>query len=289
MKTTSMLLLLPLFLGLSACDSRQSHTLDSMMGGFDIVGGEAVAKEDPISKHIVALEHPFYGVFCTGVLVKKNVIITAAHCTGLMEESSYGFNVVFGADLRGKLERRKILGGKTTDKWPKLTEAEITKIDAEWGDLAMLKFEGEAPAGFEPARILGSADRLQQGMDVVLAGYGLAAMPDTDPMKLMKATVKLTNPKLTPSEIQFDQYQGKGACHGDSGGPAFATINDKLFLIGITSRSATEAGAETCMEGSVYTSVAAHIDFLVKTAKFLDSADFVAGAAIPQPKGTTAE
>jgi secreted trypsin-like serine protease len=283
-KTT--LLAMPILLSLVACGVNKSQTTAAMTSAENasgIVGGVAVAKEDPIAKHIIALEHPWYGVYCSGILIKKNVVLTAAHCTGVAADPRQ-INVVFGNDLNGPLQKRAVLGGKTTDKWPNLTIAEQNDLKAQWGDIALLKFAGEAPVGFEPARILNNPERLVAGMDVVLAGYGLTAMPDSDPMKLMKATVKLTDPKFTPSEIQFNQHDGKGACHGDSGGPAFATINGKLFLIGVTSRSATHAGGNTCLEGSVYTNVATQINFLVATARFLDSPDFVPGQAIPQPR-----
>jgi len=96
--------------------------------------------------------------------------------------------------------------------------------------------------------------------------------------------VKLSNAKFTETEILFNFMDGKGACHGDSGGPAFAVINGKLFVIGVTSRAPSLSGGETCLEGAVYTSVPAHIEFLRQSAQYLNSSKFVEDEKIPQPE-----
>lgn len=264
-----------------ACNQQKSHTLDSIMGTENIVGGDPVTDTDQIGQHVVALETGLQ-VFCTGVLVKKNVVLTAAHCTDVASDPRY-INVVFGKDVKGEVQKRRVLGGKVTDKWPALTTHDLINPSSPWGDLALLKFEGEAPEGFTPARILGNAEKLTEGLEITLAGYGLTKMPDTESTKLLKTSVRLTNPTYTESELLFAQFEGRGACHGDSGGPAFANFNGKIFLVGITSRSATATGAETCLEGSIYTSVAKQLPFLIESAKFLDSSKFVAGEKIPQP------
>lgn len=268
----------------TACNKPQSHTLEALSGADSIVGGIEVKADDDIARYIVGIGHPKYGLFCTGVLVKKNVVITAAHCTDLGNQVREHY-VLFGRDLKGALETRKVLGGKTTDRWPTLKEDDFVSETTEWGDIAMIKFEGEAPAGYEPARILGNAAKLEKGMDVILAGYGLTSYaPRVESDKLLKTVVKLTNPQHTPSELLFEQFEGRGSCKGDSGGPAFTTINNKLFLIGITSRAAQFDEKTLCQAGSIYTSVAAHIRFLVATAKFFDSSSFVPGQTIPQPE-----
>jgi secreted trypsin-like serine protease len=264
-----------------ACSSQTSHTLEANLGNEKIVGGVQLDVNDEIAPHIVGLEIGSQ-VFCTGVLVKKNVVLTAAHCTDVSFDPRL-INIIFGKDLTQNIQKRKVLGGVVTEKWPQLSEEMLNDPEQSWGDLAMLKFEGEAPEGFAPARILGNAEKLTQGLDVIIAGYGLTKMPDQETLHLLKTTVQLTNPAVTDSELLFEQFEGRGACHGDSGGPAFAKFNDKLFLIGITSRSATASGGENCLEGSIYTSVAKSIDFLVKAAKHLDSPKFVPGTPIPQP------
>jgi secreted trypsin-like serine protease len=267
----------------SACAPRsalqQSTSLDFDSG---IIGGNPVDAQEEMAKSTVAIGTMFSGNFCTGTLVAKNLVVTAAHCTGLVRDPRMMI-ILFGSDLSKKnsIETRKVLGGQVPDAWPALTEGQ-TKDE---GDVALLKFEGEAPAGFKPMRLLGNPEQLIAGMDVTLVGYGLTNMdPETDPKKLMKAAVKLSNPTFAKTEILFEQHEGRGACHGDSGGPAFAVINQKTFLIGVTSRSITEAGGNTCLEGSIYSSVAGQIEFLKKAARYLNSAQFVPGKPIPQPK-----
>lgn len=245
-----------------------------------IIGGKPVAAGDEITKSAVGIEATGHGVFCTGVLLAKNLVVTAGHCTGLTVRPSE-MQIVFGNDLNGKLQKRRVQGGKVTDQWPQLTQEQ----EKNWGDIALLRFEGEAPVGYEPIPSLSSAKQLKDGMNVVIAGYGFTKMnPPEEPEKLMKTTVQLSDVHFSETELKLEQAKGKGACHGDSGGPAYARINNKLFLIGVTSRSATMAGASTCMEGSIYTSIAGQIEFLKSAARYLNSKAFVPNDRIPQPE-----
>lgn len=280
---TKYFLMTALSLGMAACGPQpqlQSESFsDSSSAG--IIGGVAVQPTEAIAKSTVAIETAMYGVFCSGVLVGKNLVMTAGHCTGVSEKPNQ-MSIVFGANLKGRVQKRKVLGGRVHPNWPALTEDQ----EKNWGDIALLRFEGEAPAGFTPVPMLASSSKLKNGTDVILAGYGLTKMnPDTNPYKLMKVTVKLSDVKYSETEILFEQYQGKGACHGDSGGPAYVQVGGRLALVGVTSRSATLAGGETCMEGSVYTSVPAQKNFLKTAISQLNSPQFVPNEPIPQPKG----
>ncbi len=265
----------------TACQNSKPQVAEEIQfSDTGIINGSPVSIDEEIAKHVVGIgmnQQP--GVFCTGVLVAKNLVVTAAHCTGATMYPNEMF-IVFGTDLRGQVIKRQVQGGKVTEDWPKL---DATK-EKDWGDIALLRFEDQAPEGYSPIRLLGSSELLHNGMEVTLAGYGLTNMrPQRDPGKLMKTDVILTNSAYAATEIQFDQIDGKGACHGDSGGPAFARVNNKLFLIGVTSRSATESGGRNCLEGSIYTSVPGQIEFLRNTARFLNSKNFVPNEKIPQP------
>lgn len=253
----------------------------------NILGGVPVNEQDSFAQHIVGLEISA-SIFCTGVLISKNIVLTAAHCTGASVDPRL-VTIVFGMDLTKNLERRKVLGGVTTEKWPTLTEEVISQPKESWNDLALLKFEGEAPSGYQPVRILSNFSKAISGTDILISGYGLTSMPETQTLNLMKAVVKLTDPLFNNTEFLLAHYEGKGACHGDSGGPALVRIKDKKgqqnwFLAGIASRAASTLGSETCSEGTIYTKVSAHLKFLNESIKFLNSDKFVPGEPIPQPE-----
>ncbi len=217
----------------------------------------------------------------TEIFIAKNLIVTAGHCTGVTRDPR-NLIVVFSRTPNSATaaQSRKVLGGKAHDNWARVTASQ----DKNHGDVAVLRFEGVAPEGYAPAAILGNPAVLKNGGEIVLAGFGATNMtPETYPEQLLKTTVKLSDAKYSQQEVAFEQHEGRGACHGDSGGPAYVVVKGKLTLMGVTSRSLTMRGGRTCLEGSIYTSTAGVKDFLVAAAKHLNSAAFVPGQPIPQP------
>jgi secreted trypsin-like serine protease len=127
----------------------------------------------------------------------------------------------------------------------------------------MIRFSGELPPGYQPIKVLREKNSLKNGMQVTIAGYGMLSMePAVESSHLMKASIELSDADYSESEVLFQQFEGRGACHGDSGGPAFVTINGVKVLFAVTSRAATENGGSTCLEGSIYTSVSFYLPWL---------------------------
>lgn len=278
-------------LSLAAC-APQSHNTESQVDSAStqsqgIISGDNVAANDPLVKSTVGIavadSRGRGQVVCTGTLISKNMVITAGHCTAVTSDPRR-MAIVFGGDLSAKtVQIRRVLGGRVPDQWPLL---DADKQEKDWNDIAVLKIEGEAPAGFTPAVLLANKAALTSGAVITIAGFGVTDMKtQNQPKILQKAVVKLTDPKFADSEILFAQDDGKGACHGDSGGPAYMTIKGRSVLVGVTSRSATLAGAATCLDGSIYTSVAAHTAFIKKAVSDMNAKTFVAGQFIPRPRG----
>lgn len=264
---------------LSACGTKIQNSSDlESYNDQSIVGGQSVADDEQVAKSIVALGSPLMGNFCTGTLIAKNLVVTATHC--IEGQSPRSLVVTFGTtpDKAPAALKRRVLGGSVHPLWETSADAEKDN-----GDISVLRIEGSAPEGFEPISILGNPEILKDGLDAVLAGFGLLSMkPQVEAERLMKAAVKLTDSKFGKTEIFFAQHEGRGACHGDSGGPAFVQVKGKWVLVGVTSRAPTASGGRSCLEGAIYTSTVGTKDFLVAAAKYLNSDKFVSGRFVYQ-------
>ncbi|MNY53743.1 Trypsin [compost metagenome] len=97
---------------------------------------------------------------------------------------------------------------------------------------------------------------------MTLAGYGLTdGVNKTGDNLLRKTDVQIIE-HFGKTEVALDQSQGKGACHGDSGGPAFLKVAGVEYVWGITSRGIGKDGVDDCSLFSLYTKVTAQQAFV---------------------------
>lgn len=271
------ILLVLLAAGLSACSSGENYRLSQNQNFNGIFGGEAVSADDVIAKSTVAILDVYKGDACTATLVTKNIVVTAAHC---VQSGKDRLRVLFGLDL-DTAKQVAVREAKANDKYAqsmsdiqkilqKITDTTIPGDDRDqqmlkamdeyknWGDVGLVKFEGDAPDGYEPAQVLDDAHYIQNGMTVTIAGYGLTKpyseqSPDKPESSILrKVDVQVTDAAFSETEVSFDQSNGKGACHGDSGGPAYVKVGDDLKLFAVTSRGLNDP-SDTCRASSAYT------------------------------------
>ena len=149
--------------------------------------------------------------------------------------------------------------------------------------MAMLTLEKDAPADFKFAKLPTAEGAPRVSDKLTLAGYGV-----TDPI----VNLLVVNPRsgqivgLLPNdapgsgllrqvddieilqetqdkrEVLLSGNQGnKGACHGDSGGPAYRKESNGTYtLLGVTSRGTNPTG--NCDRDAVYGSVAGQLDWI---------------------------
>lgn len=268
----------------SACSPKNETTTlaSAVSDDRDILGGSEVREGDLIARSVVGiidLERKV--LMCTGTLVAPRVVLTAAHCT---KGDPRKLAIFFGRTIPqtttegNELMLRPVIAGRVPEGWSKLGRDQIKN----WSDIALLRFEGALPENYGPALILSNREALREGDTLTLAGFGLINGRYRTPSRVLRSVeVSLFMNRFSDSELAFDQQGGRGACNGDSGGPAITRLNGRLGVAGVTSRGVLDPGY-TCEKYSIYTSTASHIDFIRKSIADLSRAD-VTTAPIPQP------
>lgn len=221
--------------------------------GQDIIGGEMAVPADYPT--VVALEEQPGNWFCTGTLIAKTWVLTAAHCVA--EGPMTGLHVRFDdADVNDTT------GGKVV-----AVAAVHSNPMFDWeawdNDIALLELAEEV-TDREPTPIL--RDPVAVGTQVLDVGYGVADNNDGGG-GLLRRVQKVTadcaganDPGVSGANLLcMDASDGRGSCFGDSGGPTFATVNGARVVAGVTSGGT----GELCGAGwDLYTSINAEIAFV---------------------------
>ena len=249
---------------LSACApgaSQIDSKADEATAQSGIIGGSEVKTGATLTKSIVALYDTVQGQLCTGTLLPNNIVVTAAHCMALKPQDLI---VIFGTNVDKSAVARRVTGAT-----PNPNYAAHGDDEKDNGDIAVVHFEGTVPSGYQPAQLLTDASKLKNGASVTLAGYGISdGRNKTGAGVLRSVSVKIADSKFSATEIKLDQRQGRGACHGDSGGPAYVSIGGKNYVWGVTSRGVDDM-YDLCNQFAVYTSIPAHQAWLQKTSQQL--------------------
>ena len=228
------------------------------MGSAGIIGGQDATGTEDFSKTVVAFYNVAEGSLCTASILSDSVLVTAAHC---VSGNATDIVAVFNTDLKGSnLIVRRVMQTKTSDLW-----AANQDQDTNEGDIALAQFAGGLPDGFKPATLLDSVSQLADGQDVLLAGYGITNGVSHAGAGLLRSVVtQIKQVAYSETEVLMNQTAGKGACHGDSGGPAYAMVNGSPRLFGVTSRGVDDA-ANDCTHFAAYTDILPYLDWVKKT------------------------
>lgn len=236
-------------MALSSCSpSKDSRGTISTSSTSLIVNGRPVLASELFLKHTVAVAPANDKAPCTGVIIAPHFILSAGHCANYFK----GGHIYFG--LVADEETAITYNIKNVTRHPQYCDSCMYNGEklAKGNDLSIIEFAENLPEGFEPVP-LAEIDKAIVSETVYLSGYGLNEQNIYD--KVLKVT-QVPISLVGDSEFMTDEKES-GSCNGDSGGPAFIQENDKLILVGITSR-----GDNFCRKNGVYTIPAAHAKWI---------------------------
>lgn len=201
---------------------------------------------------------------CTGTLIAPRVVVTAAHCVA--DLSANELEIVFASTEPASAPASLRRNVESLTAHPEFSFFGLPTDDPEGlsdeRDIGVIVLASDAPASVTPAEVLHLADVdsvLSDGVDVLLAGYGLTSDGnDADYGRLYLAETPYIRRGL--AEFIAGQPGSPDTCNGDSGGPAYVVIDGTRHLAGITSRGTFTA--TQCGDGGIYTLFGAFEDFV---------------------------
>jgi secreted trypsin-like serine protease len=232
----------------------------------NIVNGVAVSSDSPIAKTTVMVlgKYQRFSYTCSGIIISKKIILTAAHCLGPYESAA--LSVFFGVNKNKNGITVNVTKHIRPDNYDE-------KRVYDRNDIALLLLDKEIPNGFEAVKLGSEVDVLNSEDMVTLAGYGInvVSMPskgDGGIGILRSVEQNIINPNYGSTEILIN-IKNKGTCSGDSGGPAFIKKDNEFILVGNASRMTDKdivPGSKptqyACSEEIVYTNILKQLDWI---------------------------
>jgi hypothetical protein len=208
---------------------------------------------------------------CSGTLIGKNVVLTAAHCV----RDGCAASVFIGTNANAPGQGQGFLSIRQRIPHPQYDGSETSPYD-----VALLILD--QPVTVKPAPLAATSE-IDSARDLQVVGFGLTTA--TSNLTGVKSKVLLPigssacNAPDDPGRYQcnsgFEMVAGGlgyDSCNGDSGGPAYVQIGKAYKLAGVTVRGTpdnptVQGNMLGCGQGGIYIRVDKHTPWIIQAAK----------------------
>lgn len=265
---------------LASCAPNNQNASDALAG--NIVGGRNMTLKDQKKNGVVGIvisTADGMGI-CTGSLIAKNIVLTAAHCLDESESPIKNIFVVFAESIESaKPEQIRVASTGIANENFAPSAPDSGK---SWNDVALLKLSEDAPSDFSLARLPPANLKLNVGQQLTQLGYGRAEADrssTTDSSGVLRTVSGIGILAISPDgrELQLNEEK-KGSCNGDSGGPALLKTKSGNVVVGVDSRGTSQT---SCIGVGIYTNVVAQLPWIKENMLKLQQAQPAAAPAAP--------
>ncbi len=194
-----------------------------------VIDGAVLTEESSLARHVVSLYDLENNGICTGTLIAKNIVLTAAHCVSTDPKNMH---IIFKTSTVGLLEKVRDLAGQALPVELGVLRASQIEVREgydsqrdpnsleDFNDFAIVKLESDALNGYEPMALLESKDDLKAGDILNILGFGnseadvrMVSKKDAEDLKDFQASISayinlgILDPRnLTPADMNKLQW-----------------------------------------------------------------------------------
>lgn len=274
----------------NANDTLEAQNCEISGSSYGIISGGTLNIGNPLSQSTVLVIHISGDemALCTGTLVDKNKVLTAAHCTSRSNADRTLIAFSNNIECAAKAKKRTVRTVTAQEIHPSYTYYSTGgHVENATNDLALLKFSGSLPEGYKVRPLPSKSYDTAKATELLMSGYGKTSESAEDSgtlrytsaaaSRLSKSfTMKSTGANYSIDKTLVVQQPNNGVCSGDSGGPLYAKdANGILTLIGVTSMVADnnalkKEDVRACHGISLFVDVRAQLDWIEKSMSKLN-------------------
>jgi hypothetical protein len=237
-----------------------SLTLMASLPASAIKGGVSSVDPAGLRRYVVQIKGPG-GTQCSGTIVAKRLVLTAAHCF----LAGHGDYLIRGLDPHFRF---RFANAVQVALHPDFDVAALG-TDAPLNDIALLKADRDFPAWLQPAPLASGLANGGEFVDVTVAGFGMNRDHVVSSAgRLREMRFAMLDQMIDSSKLLFlldrstrSKNRRAAICRGDSGGPVFRREGSHYVLVGVV--SAVIAGRDRdCGTVTAVTAVSAYRSFL---------------------------